>query len=202
MNLPAGWTGGVVRGLGDGAGALVVKCGGSLLSRPGWQGRLGGLHAALARSAPPLLVIGGGAIVEGLREIDAAGGLDAALVHQVAIDLMGATARLVAAELGLPVCASVSGAGILAAAACLAARPLGPLPCGWDVTSDSIAAAVATAAGRPLLLVKSVPPPCVDLDGAAGLGWVDGWFPRAAGRLRWIGWACPTAAHPDAGPGS
>ncbi|MFZ4731067.1 MAG: hypothetical protein ACOYK7_00845 [Pirellulales bacterium] len=196
MILPPDWTGGRL-GAGGGSieppGPLVLKCGGSLLSRPGWPPHLRRLHRALAAPAPPLLVVGGGAIVDGLRAIDAAGGLDAALVHGVAIELMAATARLVAAELGLEIVSSAAGGGILDAAGCLAACRIGSLPAGWDVTSDSIAAAVATAAGRPLLLVKSVPPPATDLAEVSRLGWVDARFPRAAARLPWIGWVCPAA---------
>ena len=66
-------------------------------------------------------------------------------------------------------------------------RP-GSLPHCWDVTSDSLAARVAVVLGaRRLVLLKSVSlPEAMDWPGAAGRGYVDGYFPpvlSAAPRL-------------------
>jgi len=71
-----------------------------------------------------------------------------------------------------------------------------PLPCGWHVTSDSIAAFVAAALARPLVLVKSLPPPAdaADLAALAAAGWVDPFFPQAAASLGEISWAAPVGA--------
>jgi aspartokinase-like uncharacterized kinase len=195
VRLPTGWRSGVL-GRRSGspaipAGPLVVKCGGSLLSRRGWPHLLRGLSPALAEVGEPLWVVGGGAIVEGLRAIDAAGQLDTTLVHQLAIDLMAATARVVAAELDVGIVGTADGGGVLDAAAYLAAAPAPALPVGWDVTSDTIAATVARATARPLLLLKSTPAPTADPAVAAAAGWVDAWFPRVAVGVEWIGWACP-----------
>jgi hypothetical protein len=50
-----------------------VKVGGSLLGLTDWPDRLADLVAQLNAQAPqPLLVVGGGHVVDGLREIDAA----------------------------------------------------------------------------------------------------------------------------------
>jgi len=199
MNPARGWDAGVgVAGAAD--RPAVVKCGGSLLSGVGWQTQLRTLHGALDSAGSPLLVVGGGAIVDGLRAIDAACPLDPTLVHDLAIGLLGTTARLVAAALDLPVVVEANGGGVLDVAAHLAVTGQ-TLPVGWHVTSDSIAARVAAASGRPLVLLKSVPPPPLDphvvavrgwAAAVAATGWVDPWFPAAAAPLRSITWASPT----------
>jgi aspartokinase-like uncharacterized kinase len=69
---------------------------------------------------------------------------------------------------------------------------------GWHVTSDSIAAAVATACGAALLLAKSVPPPESrgSLASLAQAGWVDDYFPSVAADLERIEWAVPKGISP------
>jgi hypothetical protein len=73
------------------------------------------------------------------------------------------TARLVAAALGLPLAAAGSAAApavVLDVPAWLGGGGrAAALPCGWQVTSDSIAALVAVEHGAGLLLAKSAPPP-------------------------------------------
>jgi hypothetical protein len=171
----------------------VVKFGGSLLSRPHWPDELRGLLDLL--EGPRTIVVGGGAIVDGLRSIDAASPRSPELMHHLAIEAMGITARLVAAVIGLPVAvvpASSSGVVVLDASSWLAAggRAAG-LPIGWQVTSDSIAAAVAGSCGAGLLLAKSVPPPAVGLPALVASGWLDPFFPTAATSLAEIHWAAP-----------
>ena len=189
---------------------LVIKLGGSLLSQPGWPQGIAELLRALAaqsRESPALLVVGGGSVVEGLRQIDAAGPQPAELMHALAIEMMGITARLVAAAIGLPLVtawptSNARGACLLDVPQWLAENQrLSTLPEGWDVTSDSIAACVAAACGGELLLVKSVPPPSLpasqnQLKELAAAGWVDSHFPSAAAGLPAISWAAPRAAHP------
>ena len=174
----------------------VVKVGGSLLGLTDWPDRLADLVAQLNAQAPqPLLVVGGGHVVDGLREIDAASPRRPALMHDLAIDAMSLTARIVADALGLPVIGTASGAGVLDAAAWLrSAGQAARLPAGWQVTSDSIAAVVAAATGRGLLLAKRVPPPEGDhaLERLAAAGWVDAHFSVAAATVMTIAWASPT----------
>jgi aspartokinase-like uncharacterized kinase len=141
-------------------------------------------------------VAGGGPVVDGLRVVDAAGGLDAATSHQLAIDALGLTARAVSAALGLPLTATADQAGpaVLDTPDWLCRHgQLVRLPVGWHVTSDSIAASVAVALDRPLLLVKRVPPPEPDLDALATRGWIDPHFPEASARLEVIDWAAPAS---------
>jgi aspartokinase-like uncharacterized kinase len=172
---------------------LVVKVGGSLLGLPGWPELLADLVAPLRAVPPaPLLIVGGGRVVDGLREIDAVNPRPPALMHDIAIDGMSLTARLVADALGLPVVGTAAGPGVLDAAKWLrstghAAR----LPAGWQVTSDSIAALVAAETSRGLLLAKRAPPPedGHDLERLAAAGWVDAHFPVAAATIATISWA-------------
>ena len=145
-----------------GAG-VVVKFGGSLLTRSAWPDDLVALLTVLEA---PLLVIGGGPVVDGLRAIDAACPRPAALMHHLSIEAMRLTARIVAEAIGLPIVDSVAslptGPAILEAAVWLKSNSSGcQLPHSWQVTSDSIAATVAAAIQRDLLLAKSVPPPCL-----------------------------------------
>ena len=186
--------------------ALVIRFGGSLLGRADWPelaaSLLDGpiLFGAVGR--PRTIVVGGGGVVEGLRDIDRTRPLDLRLVHRLAIECMGITARLVATMLGLPlVTRPVDRHAVLDMASWLAAEPAraSAIPASWSVTSDSLAAAVAATVAGDLLLVKSIPPPlsqgaaaAPSLEALAALGWVDGWFPEAAARVARIGWAAPS----------
>jgi aspartokinase-like uncharacterized kinase len=188
--MTACWQEGTIRGgaTAGGRSHLVVKIGGSLLGRPTWPAEAAALLATCQR---PLVVVGGGPVVDGLRSIDAACPGPPELMHQLAIEAMKLTARLVADCLRLPLVTHAGTAGgVLAVAAWLPTAGV-DLPVGWHVTSDSIAAVVAAHTERGLLLAKSVPPPHEgdDLDRLAAAGWVDPWFPRAAAGLTRIGWA-------------
>jgi 5-(aminomethyl)-3-furanmethanol phosphate kinase len=202
-----GWRGGVLRGqpgmdhlVLPAAGPLVLKVGGSLLSRPDWPALLASLIAARGPSGC-CLVVGGGAVVDGLRSLDKTLPQSPQLMHDLAIDGMRLTARLVAAAVNVPMAAAPPEDGGVAVLDVpdwlrIGARAT-TLPVGWQVTSDAIAATVAVEHGGRLLLAKSVPPPpCPDngdlLLAVARAGWVDDHFPVAAGRLITIEWAAPT----------
>ncbi len=192
----AGWTTGTIRSRID-IGArrlLVVKLGGSLLTRPRWPEEIESLVSGLRR--PLLLIVGGGAVVDGLRAIDAAAARPPALMHRLAIDAMRLTAVIVAESLSLPVATTTDDAhavAILDAAAWLATHAVA-LPEDWTVTSDSLAAAVAATVDADLLLIKSVPPPAAtdDLQALSAAGWVDAVFPSAANAVATITWTAPT----------
>jgi len=195
--MSGAWREGVLRtDAGGHARGGVLKFGGSLLTRPGWEVEL----VALARrvDAPVTVVVGGGGIVDGLRAIDAASPLPAEVTHRLAIDSLALTARLAADATGLPRTTEpgTDSVAILDVPAWLAvAARWHALPVGWHVTSDSIAAFVAASCGACLVLAKSVPPPAADIIAAAAAGWVDPHFPRAAEAVRAIRW---TAPGPDA----
>ena len=107
-----GWRGGVLRGLRGAddlslpvAGLVVLKVGGSLLSRPDWPALFASLMAACG-SRSCCLVVGGGAVVDGLRVLDRAVPQSPQFMHDLAIDAMRLTARLVAAAMSLPLAAT------------------------------------------------------------------------------------------------
>ena len=194
--MTAGWIRGVIRGREEPAvPRTVIKFGGSLLGRTPWPDELRTLVADSA--GPTTIVVGGGAVVDGLRAIDAASPRPADVMHRLAIEAMRVTARLVADAAALPIAAEpadAAGVVVLDAAAWLSlAGRYDDLPVGWHVTSDSIAAAVATACGAALVLAKSAPPPESrgSLASLAREGWVDDHFPIAAADLERIEWAVP-----------
>jgi aspartokinase-like uncharacterized kinase len=166
----------------------VVKLGGSLLMLPDWPTHVAELVRERAAERPVLLVVGGGTIVDGLRTIDAAARQDPRLIHHLAIELTGTTARLVAEAIALPLVMEPARAS---------AAVLARLPIGWEVTSDSIAASIAADMHADLLLVKRVPPPdsthAERLESLVRSGWIDGGFPLAAAGLTRIAWAAPTS---------
>ncbi|MFY8221878.1 MAG: hypothetical protein ACOVJ6_08235 [Pirellulales bacterium] len=194
------WTYGVLRSTGAPAPHEIIKLGGSLLVMPDWPTRVAELVRDRAAIRPVLLVVGGGAIVDGLRAIDAAAPQDAALVHELAIELTGTTARLVAEAIALPLVMEPAraSAAVLDTPRWLACEGrLARLPVGWEVTSDSIAASIAADMHADLLLVKRVPPPdsthAERLESLVRSGWIDGGFPLAAAGLTRIAWAAPTS---------
>ena len=212
---PRGWRGGIIQRPATKAGGLetgrvssvsppaaplvVLKVGGSLLSRPDWPALLASLIAARGHKAC-CLVVGGGAVVDGLRALDRAMPQSPQLMHDLAIDAMQLTARLVAAAVHVSMTASPpddDGVAVLDVPAWLAVGSrAAALPVGWQVTSDAIAATVAVEHSGRLLLAKSVPPPpCPDgadlLSSLGRAGWVDEHFPVAARPLATIEWAVP-----------
>lgn len=193
------WITGTIRGLPGRppATARVVKIGGSLLGRTAWPDELRDLVAGIP--TPVAVIVGGGAVVDGLRTIDAAGPRPVALLHRLAIDAMALTARLVADAIAAPLAAEPARATrvvVLDVPAWLAREGrFSLLPEGWHVTSDSIAALVAATIDATLVLAKSVPPPGgADLKTLAEAGWVDPHFPAVAARVPAIHWAAPAGS--------
>lgn len=177
------------------AARRVIKLGGSLLDWPEWPMRFGSWLAAQSPAAN-VLVVGGGPIVDGLRAIDGPCRLTAEHSHWLAIAGMELSARAAAAALtDARLIHSLDEADQLPvpALAILIVEPVlrqtrqtaSALPETWQVTSDSIAANVATALGGcPLVLVKSasVPGGIGPVQWAAA-GYVDAYFPHAAAGL-------------------
>jgi aspartokinase-like uncharacterized kinase len=183
----------------------VVKLGGSLFDWPPLPNALR-MWLAAQTTALNVLIAGGGALVEAIREADRAFGLGEETSHELSLHAMHATARLAAAlwpesertdSLDRVRAKASRGAAtllILDAAAALAAaerRSPGPLPRSWQVTSDSIAAWAAseTAAAELVLLKSTLPGAPASLAAAAELGIVDPHLPAAAAaipRLRFV----------------
>lgn len=175
----------------------VVKLGGSLLEQAGLIPRLDAWLSAQPAAAT-LVVVGGGEWVEALRRFDERHGLDVVAAHWLCIRAMEVTARAVAEA--WPACQWLDRLADWSTVANSAAamvdpwhfvaevephQPGTPLPCGWHVTSDSIAARLAEiVAAQELVLLKSaLPGENATAEAAAAEGYVDPWFPRATARL-------------------
>ncbi|MBY0461276.1 MAG: hypothetical protein K2V38_28460 [Gemmataceae bacterium] len=157
---------------------IVVKVGGSLFDHPALGPTLREYLESL-RPAEVLLVVGGGAVADAVRDLDRLHGLGEESAHWVALRSLGVTAAFVERLLG-------GGALLDAHAFALAdeARP-GALPHSWDVTTDSIAARVAGVycAERLVLLKSRDIPPGTPWTVASREGWVDAHFPHVAQTL-------------------
>ena len=186
----------------------VVKIGGSLLDLPGLGERI---SAWLNRQAPAvnLLIVGGGRLVDQIRQLDRVHGIGEAAAHQLCLDALGVTARVLAASIpgarlvtsrqqwdatsdcGLPVVLDV--AKVLEGME--SSSDAAPLPHRWEVTSDSIAARIARWAEARLVLLKSTDSPSpVSIESAAAAGYVDGYFPdavRGLAAVRLVNFRCP-----------
>jgi 5-(aminomethyl)-3-furanmethanol phosphate kinase len=175
---------------------LVVKVGGSLFDLP----RLGNrLHAWLKEQAGRVLVVpGGGPAADWIRDLDVSAHLGAERSHWLALRAMTLAAHVLAQQLpgGLVVehleaCETAWSRGQVPildmhAFARVDEARAGHLDHSWAVTSDSLAARVATVGGfgqLVLLKSRSLPEP-IDWAAAAGQGYVDAAFPAVVGSLR------------------
>lgn len=175
---------------------VVVKIGGSLLEMKDLAARLRGLFSLLS-PAPIAIVVGGGAAVDVVRELDRTHVLGDEEAHWLAIRAMRVGEGLVAAL--LPECVVVEAWSELAEAwgkgraAILALEPLlreaeqhgREIPrSSWDVTSDSLAAwAAREMQSARLVLVKSVAMPVGGIVAAVQLGKIDARTPQFAANL-------------------
>ena len=173
----------------------MLKLGGSLLD---WPELPGAFHRWRTRQPPAVdvLVAGGGPIVEALRQLDRVGNLPTETSHWLAVRAMGLTAALAAKLLGhaRPVrtldelrIERADGLRVLDVEQFLRddAHSADALPCGWEVTSDSIAAHLARrlGAGELVLLKSAQPAEPTTIELLANGGYVDAYFRRAAAGL-------------------
>ena len=176
------------------AALRVIKLSGSLL---GWP-ELGRRFSTWLDSQPDgrnVLIVGGGPLVEALRELDRSHALGPEASHWLSVGAMKLTAAVMAqilpafrpvsclAELGL----AGGGLDILDVESLLREEEGGPgaLPCSWDVTSDSIAAHVARliSASELVLLKSALPEQPFNPLALAKSGYLDAYFPRASAGL-------------------
>lgn len=195
----------------------VIKIGGSLLTQPNAMEAVHAWLQAEQLATPDLarvLLVGGGAVVEGLRAIDAANPLPTSASHWAAIEMMDTLGR--ASAIWLPEAAVIEewaklrceiqapGLFLFLPHGFLrfggeANAPGTRLPVGWQVTSDSIAARIAELLDARLTLLKSAPlpenlekfPAAHDWLALGAAGWVDGFFGELAANLREIRLICP-----------
>ncbi|HJS58285.1 MAG TPA: protein kinase [Vicinamibacteria bacterium] len=138
----------------------VVKVGGSLLSA-GEPRTLVSALAVIARAHRLVVVPGGGPFADAVREVSARHALDDNASHWMAVLAMNQHAHLLAAMsadatlcMAPQECAASCDAGRLAVFAPYSwLRDADPLPHGWHVTSDSIAAWAAGRLGAPRLIL-------------------------------------------------
>ena len=181
----------------------VYKLGGSLLLLPDLRKRL---RRVLQSTSRPLVVVGGGGIVDAVRRWDEIHNLGDESSHRLAIETLGITASMVAKLLETETCANRDRADDLWGSG----RPVvldvprflreeerrareedvTPLPASWDVTSDSIAAWVAIRwPADSLVLLKSCAESAGNWDRAAEAGLVDPTFPSLVTDVpntRWV----------------
>ncbi len=181
----------------------VLKLGGSLLARRDWPASLRSWlqHQPAATN---FLIIGGGDIVEAVRELDGVHQFDAAFTHWLCIDLLSATLHVAkcllpevpvitqANELQLALNAARTQATstlyLVQVAAFYSQQATTPLlPENWNTTSDSLAAWLALlVAADELVLFKSVAAPAgiTSVIELSQLGIVDGALLNFADRLK------------------
>lgn len=180
---------------------VVYKLGGSLFDLPDLAERLRRQWQARPGTVP-LLIVGGGAAADVVREWDRTFALGEEAAHWLAIESLDLSASLLSRllpELQLVrnrqqwELAQAANRPALLCVGCfvkwLETQPA-RLPHRWDVTSDSIAAAVAVGwKVAELVVLKScdLPRP-LSLDELAALGMIDPYFPSAARGLRRISW--------------
>jgi len=170
----------------------VVKLGGSLLLRPDLPDVLRRWLNTHASQRQVNLVVGGGALVDALRELDQVHRLDAASLHWQCVRLLRHTLEIVAAWLPEAVVIDSpaafeqhrdqrrAGWFLIAPEAFYHPASGDDLPCDWTTTSDSIAALLAIKlAAEQLVLLKSCElPQTLDLVVAANEGIIDPVLPR------------------------
>jgi aspartokinase-like uncharacterized kinase len=156
--------------------ARVIKLGGSLLDDSGWPERF---RRWLGQQPPMrnVLIVGGGALADAVRNWDRVHGLSQTVAHRLAIDTMSVTAKLAAALLPETrlsdewQCLVQFAESDESEPAFLIFDPArflkeseptldgDRLPASWDVTSDSIAARMARLlTACELVLLKSCLP--------------------------------------------
>ena len=164
-----------------GEALLVVKVGGGIAAIPGALLRVGKAIAETARARRLVVFPGGGPFADQVRAFHRAHGLSASAAHWMAILAMDQYAhaladlipgaRTVEDRAGIDNAHADSAVPVLRPARWL--RAADELPHSWDVTSDSLAAYLATLLGAgELVLVKPV---------SGGVELLDPYFGRAIG---------------------
>lgn len=167
---------------------LVVKVGGSLAK----SGRLNGALDAIAAARRPVVVVpGGGAFADCVRDQQRALGLNDVAAHRIAMLAMHQMAEvIIALDKSFATASSIDAINSLLRAH---RTPVWlPLPmmdddativADWSTTSDSLAARLAELLGAaPLALLKSVDAPTASAQELARAGAVDAAFPGHVAR--------------------
>lgn len=151
---------------------IVVKVGGSLFDWPDLGPRLREFLATLGDDT--LIVPGGGAIANAIRQLDATHGLGEEVAHWLALRAMSLNAHVLAELLD-------AESKVVDPFDYVQADESNEdhLPHSWSVTSDAVAARLAVSAkASELILLKSAAPPAGDLVAWAAADYVDEWLPK------------------------
>jgi aspartokinase-like uncharacterized kinase len=191
---------------------VVIKVGGSLLDWPEFPRALDAWLEP-ERAGRPVLIIGGGALVDVVRTLDSVHAIGENRAHALALRTLDVTAHAVAGLVpGLRVVPTpvdlwpVWEAGLVPV---LAPKDFmdgvdrlatDPLPESWSTTSDSIAARVARHLGACRLVLLKSAAPAVPIDRAEAVrrGFVDPVFPQASKDLGSVALVNLRAATPTA----
>ena len=176
----------------NGLTVRVVKVGGSLFELPNVSERLD-IWLRKQSDAHHVLITGGGKLVDQVRQWHSINPWDEEQAHWLCIELMSVTARLL--QLRIPQTPIINdveqlrrrftepGCSIFDSFSWLRhGEPTAsgqPLPASWDVTSDSIAARLATVlrANELVLLKSTSPSDQANLHQLAEAGFLDAAFP-------------------------
>ena len=174
----------------------VIKLGGSLLTMPNLKQKF---QKWCCENPHPLtlIIVGGGPVVDAVRQVHLANPLSEEFAHWVCMDLLQHTARIAHQVLGnvdlLETMADLQQSfsdsnvnsttpivAVVQVAICFdRENPNMGLPESWDVTSDSLAAAFSKmVAAEELVVMKSCDAPNdgSDLESLADFGFVDPLF--------------------------
>lgn len=193
---------------------VVYKLGGSLLDLPGLAEVIRAI-VTHRQAASALIVVGGGAAADVVRDWDCRHHLGDDTAHDFVLQAMRLNEallqtllpelRAVRSAKQVALATAAGAAGLLCAHCFLGwAEASGhpALPRTWTLTSDSIAAFVAGILNADeLVLLKSVPAPInATFDEAARAGLVDDHFPRYAQSLPRVSWANCRSVSPEIHP--
>ncbi len=181
----------------------VIKIGGSLLKAP----RIDQIFDRWNRhhsTTPSLAIVGGGDLVNAIREIDAISSLNTTEIHWLCVELLGHTFQLLKQRLDWPVIESSDELARWTKEPREFAQTTlvrvdtfynqqstsgrDDLPENWDTTTDSIAAMLAKRVNaEELIILKSCDIPEFDsLSDLASQGIVDHAFPEASRGIKKI----------------
>lgn len=130
---------------------IVLKVGGSLFD----TGREL-LRQVAAEGLDVLVVPGGGAFADRIRDVYAAGNLSDDAAHWMALLAMDQYGYYLSDGTGIPLAKEIKGKGTRIALAYEILRKDDELPHSWDVTSDTIAAWMAFKSGARLIKATDV----------------------------------------------
>lgn len=169
---------------------IVAKISGRLVESPDLASRLSSILADV--DGPLVLVAGGGAAADLVRDWDRSLQLSEFDAHWLAIRAMSLQAELLARRLNMAVSRTFEECQVHQSSVIdlwdeLNANSEG-VSVGWQVTSDSLAAwAAKRLNAEKLVMIKRVGDTSTSAESAAAAGWVDSSFPAAAQGL-WIDW--------------